>query len=53
MQAWSGRSWIRTMRWRAEVNKHLGVNSELVLRDDLAKQVPLVLLGRREQQQLQ
>ncbi len=33
---------IRTMRWRAEVNKHLGVNSELVLRDDLAKQVPLL-----------
>lgn len=31
---------IRTMRWRAEVNKHLGVESELVMRDDLAKLVP-------------
>ena len=31
---------IRTMRWRAEVNKHLGVNSELVLRDELARMVP-------------
>ena len=31
---------LRTMRWRAEVNKHLGVESELVLRDELAKMVP-------------
>jgi sarcosine oxidase subunit beta len=31
---------IRTMRWRAEVNKHMGVNSELVLRDELARMVP-------------
>ncbi|MFP6730135.1 MAG: FAD-dependent oxidoreductase [Alphaproteobacteria bacterium] len=31
---------IRTMRWRAEVNKHLGVDSELVMRDDLARLVP-------------
>jgi len=31
---------IRTMRWRAEVNKHMGIESELVLRDDLQKMVP-------------
>jgi sarcosine oxidase subunit beta len=26
---------IRTSRWRAEVNKHLGIDSELVLRDEV------------------
>lgn len=31
---------LRTMRWRAEVNMHMGVNSELVLRDDVARLVP-------------
>ena len=31
---------LRTMRWRAEVNKHLGVDSELVMRDELARLVP-------------
>ena len=31
---------LRTMRWRAEVNKHMGINSELVLRDELKKMVP-------------
>ena len=31
---------IRTMRWRAEVNKHFGIESELVMRDDLMKMVP-------------
>jgi sarcosine oxidase subunit beta len=31
---------IRTSRWRAEVNKHLGIDSELVLRDDLARLCP-------------
>ncbi|MDP7642058.1 MAG: FAD-dependent oxidoreductase, partial [Alphaproteobacteria bacterium] len=31
---------MRTSRWRAEVNKHLGVNSELVYRDDLARLIP-------------
>lgn len=36
---------LRTMRWRAEVNKHLGVNSELVLRDELAKMVPQLNLS--------
>ncbi len=37
---------LRTMRWRAEVNKHLGVDSELVLRDDLARMVPQLNLSR-------
>ncbi|MBT7646632.1 MAG: FAD-dependent oxidoreductase, partial [Rhodospirillaceae bacterium] len=31
---------IRTMRWRAEVNKHFGIESELVLRDELMRMVP-------------
>jgi sarcosine oxidase subunit beta len=31
---------LRTCRWRAEVNTHLGVRSELVLRDELARMVP-------------
>jgi sarcosine oxidase subunit beta len=31
---------LRTMRWRAEVNKHMGVSSELVLRDEIARIVP-------------
>jgi sarcosine oxidase, subunit beta len=31
---------VRIMRWRAEVNKHMGVNSELVLRDEIARLVP-------------
>ena len=33
---------MRTSRWRAEVNKHLGVNSELVGREELARLVPLL-----------
>ena len=36
---------LRTMRLRAEVNKHVGVNSELVLRDDLARLVPQLNLS--------
>ncbi len=36
---------LRTMRWRAEVNKHLGVGSELVLRDELARLVPQINLS--------
>ncbi len=36
---------LRTMRWRAEVNKHLGVKSELVLRGALAKLVPQLNLS--------
>jgi sarcosine oxidase subunit beta len=31
---------MRTMRWRAEVNKHLGVRSELVYPDEIAKLCP-------------
>ena len=33
---------MRTSRWRAEVNKHLGVDSEAVDRDELARLVPLL-----------
>ena len=36
---------IRTSRWRAEVNKHLGIDSELVGRDDLAKLCPEINLS--------
>lgn len=36
---------LRTARWRAEVNKHLGVDSELVDRDDLARLLPLLNLS--------
>ena len=31
---------VRTMRWRAEVNKHLGVDSELIFPDEIAKLAP-------------
>lgn len=31
---------VRTARWRAEVNKHLGVNSELIYPDEIAKLCP-------------
>ncbi len=31
---------LRTMRWRAEVNKHMGVDSELVFLDDIARLCP-------------
>ncbi len=33
---------MRTSRWRAEVNKHLGVDSEVVEREELARLVPLL-----------
>ncbi|MBM3482889.1 MAG: FAD-dependent oxidoreductase [Alphaproteobacteria bacterium] len=36
---------MRTSRWRAEVNKHLGVNSEVVDREDLRKLVPCMNLS--------
>ncbi len=36
---------MRTSRWRAEVNKHLGVDSELVYRDDLARLIPQLNLA--------
>ncbi|SEG55705.1 FAD-dependent oxidoreductase [Marinobacterium lutimaris] len=31
---------LRTMRWRAEVNKHQGIDSEVVGREEIAKEVP-------------
>ena len=31
---------MRTMRWRAEVNRHLGVDSRLADRDEIAEAVP-------------
>jgi sarcosine oxidase, subunit beta len=31
---------VRTMRWRAEVNKHCGVDSELIFPDEIAKLCP-------------
>lgn len=31
---------LRTMRWRAEVNKHFGIDSELLLAEDLRQAVP-------------
>ena len=36
---------MRTMRWRAEVNKHLKVASEVILPDDLRKMVPSLNLS--------
>jgi sarcosine oxidase, subunit beta len=36
---------VRTSRWRAEVNKHLGVDSELIFRDDIARICPEVNLS--------
>ena len=36
---------MRTSRWRAEVNKHLGVDSEVVERDEIARLVPLLNLS--------
>lgn len=31
---------LRTMRWRAEVNKHYGIDSEVVGREDIARACP-------------
>jgi sarcosine oxidase subunit beta len=36
---------MRTMRWRAEVNKHLGVRSELIYPDEIRKLVPSLNLS--------
>jgi len=36
---------VRTMRWRAEVNKHLGVDSELVGPEDVKKACPQIDLS--------
>ena len=33
---------LRTMRWRAEVNKHLGVNSEVIYPEELHRLCPLM-----------
>jgi len=33
---------LRTMRWRAEVNKHFGIDSELVDREAIAEAVPMM-----------
>jgi sarcosine oxidase subunit beta len=37
---------LRTSRWRAEVNKHLGVDSELIYPDDIAKLCPSLNLSQ-------
>jgi sarcosine oxidase subunit beta len=36
---------VRTSRWRAEVNKHLGVDSELIFPDDIRKLCPSLNLA--------
>jgi len=36
---------IRTCRWRAEVNKHLGIDSQLVFPDDIARLCPALNLS--------
>ncbi len=36
---------IRTSRWRAEVNKHLGVNSELIFTDEIRRLCPSMNLS--------
>lgn len=36
---------MRTSRWRAEVNKHLGVNSELIYPDDIRRLCPSMNLS--------
>ena len=41
---------MRTSRWRAEVNKHLGVDSELVGREELARLVPLLNMSEEVRQ---
>ncbi len=33
---------LRTMRWRAEVNKHLGVDSRMVTPDEIARALPMM-----------
>ncbi len=37
---------VRTMRWRAEVNKHCGVDSELIFPDEIARLAPSLNLSR-------
>lgn len=38
---------LRTSRWRAEVNKHLGVNSELIYPDDIRRLCPSLNLSEK------
>jgi sarcosine oxidase, subunit beta len=38
---------LRTSRWRAEVNKHLGVNSELIYPDEIARLCPSMNLSEK------
>ena len=38
---------LRTMRWRAEVNKHLGVDSRLVYPDEIARRCPGLDMSRQ------
>ncbi len=37
---------LRTSRWRAEVNKHLGIDSELIGREEIARIEPTLNLSR-------
>ncbi|MCB9947430.1 MAG: FAD-dependent oxidoreductase [Rhodospirillaceae bacterium] len=37
---------VRTMRWRAEVNKHLDVDSQLIWPDEIARLAPTMSLSR-------
>ena len=37
---------IRTSRWRAEVNKHLGIDSELIYPDEIARIEPTLNLSK-------
>ncbi len=41
---------MRTMRWRAEVNKHYGIDSEVVDRNDIAGDIPYMDLDCGGQQ---
>ena len=36
---------VRTMRWRAEVNKHMGVDTELIFPDEIARLAPSLNLS--------
>lgn len=38
---------VRTARWRAEVNKHLGIDSELIYPDEIARLCPQLNLSRK------
>ena len=37
---------VRTSRWRAEVNKHMGVDSELIFPDEIARLAPGIDVSR-------